>query len=146
MRNIVLTFALAASVVVTGCSPPIGDARREEVRAEAGVSTEADRRAAALLSLSNNSTLEAKKDPYELALACLVALDSLQERLNEMQALNNERRNALRLARSLYERKASTSSAKSAAELANDIHAERAASENQTLQAQVAISCLRKLT
>ena len=145
MRNLILAGTIAASLAVTACSPA-EDAAGEAARAAEAEPSEADRRAAALLSLSNNSTLEGKKDPYELAVACLVALDSLQERMAEVQALDDEKRNALRLARTLYERRATAASGKPAAELASDVEAGRAAADDPSLQAQTAVSCLRKLT
>ena len=142
MRILLLLGTLAVSLAA--CSPEPSDAALAPVNT--GVApTEAERRAAALLSLSNNSTLEAKKDPYQLAVACLVALDGLQERMVEFRALDDEKKNALRQARTLYERKAAAARGGSARELAGDIEAGREASEDAGLQAQIAVSCLRKL-
>lgn len=143
-RKVMFPGISAASLVIAACSSdyaPSADSGRAEV-----APTTADRQAAALLSLSNNSTLELKKDPYERAVACLVALDSVQERFVEVGALDEKMKRTMRGARALYERKASALNGHSAVDLARDVEAGRATSDDPSLQARTATSCLRALT
>ena len=102
-------------------------------------------RAARLLSLSNNSALDAQSDPYDLAVTCIVAIDALSARVRSGAVLNDEQKQALVSAKRIYERKAIDAGEKSRAELARDVAAAQAASDDARQRLLAAVSCIRQI-
>lgn len=102
-------------------------------------------RAATLLSLSNNSALDAQSDPYELAVTCVVALDSLAARVEGGTTLNAEQRQALTSARGVYERRAIDASGGTSEQLRLDVEERKAASGETRQRLLEAVSCIRQI-
>ena len=130
---------------VSGCSKanenlPDRNGRSAELRP-----SEAEVRAARLLSLSNNSALEAEKDPYKVAIACLVAIDALGTQLAGVTTLDDQQKQALVAARRIYERKALDASSKTAGQVAREVVAGQAQSDDLKQRLLTGISCLRRI-
>ena len=140
-----MAYMAPLAAMATACSQT-GEPRQPAAQEESAARpSEADRRAAALLSLSNNSALDTQSDPYELAVTCVVALDSLAARVESGTALNAEQKRALASARRVYEQRAKDTGTKTSAQLREDID-ERKAAPGETRQRLLeAVSCIRQI-
>ncbi len=140
---------LGGVVAVAACSPVIDAPARDplEVADGAPSPTSAERRAARLLSLTNNSSLDNKKTPYDRDVACLAAIGFLEGRMAEMIAISQEQRRALAQARGLYRRKAlAEADGKDARAVDADRDVlQRDAEDDPAQSAKTAVACLRRL-
>lgn len=142
-RLVVIAFTYGA--LLSSCAGPgeaLGDPEHD-ARSQAAPN-EAERRAARLLSLTNNSSLDAKSDPYERAVLCVVAIDSLQERLRNAFGITGDQKRALAVARGVYERRADSAKA-AGANLRGDIEKADSEAEDAGELARTGVSCLRQL-
>lgn len=130
----------ACSAAIDAPQRPGPDAARAQVPP-----SEAERRAARLLSLSNNSSLDSKSDPYDRAIACMVAIDLLTARLTEAIGVTGDQRRALAMARQIYERRAIAAAGKASRGIAVDVEKVRSQVEDPNQQARTGVSCLRQL-
>lgn len=150
LRIAAFAVAFGLALALTGCSRPDEQeaSPRQPVAARASEAppTEADRRAARLLSLSNNGALEQIGDAYTLGVACVVSIEALQEMLATSNVLNEDQKKALRTATSIYEKRALAAGDRSAQDIRRDIETQRSASDDVSERARSAVSCLRKLT
>lgn len=138
-------FAGAFCLLVAACSPPAESVADVREGAETRP-TEADRRAARLLSLSNNGAAATASDPYEAAIGCVVAIDALNSQVAASSSLDDEQKRALAVARSFYERRASDAGEKTRAQIARDIEAAKVETDDRKQRLLTALSCLRELT
>ena len=138
---VLAVFAVLGSCADSANAP--GGGQTQAARAEVPP-TEAERRAARLLSLTNNSSLDTKSDPYERAVACIVAVSSLQQRMTDAVGISAEQKRALVIAGQIYERKAAAAK-DDAASLKADIERARSEAEDPNELARRGVSCLRQL-
>lgn len=142
----ILAACGAALALLGACSGPADAPDPARVIAAPAQSspTPAERRAARLLSLANNSSLDAKSDPYARAVACVVAIDSVQQRLSQAIGMSAEQKRAIVMARQIYERKAAAAQP-DAAVLSADLEKARSEAEDPNELARMGVSCLRQL-
>lgn len=106
--------------------------------------SEADRRTARLLSLSNSGALRTISDPYELSISCAVSIETIADQLRTKNAVTPDQLRAIDAAVGLY-RKRALDTGKSPAELNRDIEKSRAGEVDVNQQARMGLSCLRQL-
>ncbi|WP_152980277.1 hypothetical protein [Tsuneonella troitsensis] len=107
--------------------------------------SDSDKRAAQLLSLSNNSELDVLEDPQKRATSCIAAIGSLGERLRSAGSLRAEHERAVGVAIDIYRRKA-LAAGMAPAEVSRAVAESRAEVDDGNQQARMAMACLRQLT
>lgn len=139
------TTAALIALVLSGCSQPaaVPAAKRQPLEVPP---SEADMRAARLLSLSDNSSLDAKSDPYERAVTCVVSIDALSTKLASTAAITSQQKGALLAARSIYDRKAQEAGHKSAADVAREVRDAPADPDGLKQRLLTALSCIRQIS
>lgn len=145
-KSVEPVLVLAALALLGSCSNSVnapGGGQEQAARAQVAP-TEAERRAARLLSLTNNSSLDTKSDPYERAVACIVAVSSLQQRMTDAIGMSAEQKRALVIAGQIYERKAAAAH-DGASSIKADVERVRSEAEDPNELARMGVSCLRQL-
>ena len=139
--------AMLACAFAVGCSPPPPDGPQTaaEILDENVRPTAADKRAAAFLSLGNNSSLQSITDPYQRALSCIIALEWLDERMRSGSMATPEQRRGLAQVGEIYANEG-LDTGKSRTDLARDLERARAEGIEEREQARLAMSCLRRFT
>ncbi|WP_133366390.1 hypothetical protein [Qipengyuania sediminis] len=139
-----IALVAAACIAVGACAvEDAAEKRGPSPRSEAPP-TEAERRAARLLSLSNNSTLDAKTDPYDRAVLCTVAIEAVQQRLTEAIGMSAEQKQAMAAARGVYQRRAAAA-ATGARDIRADAERMRTENEDPNQMMRTGVACLRQL-
>jgi hypothetical protein len=144
-RSKALACLAALAAFATACSEPAASPQPAPAETATARASEADMRAAALLSLSNNSALDVQADPYDLAVTCVVALDSLAARVESGTALNADQKRALASARRVYEQRARDASGGTSEQLRLDVEERKAASGETRQRLLEAVSCIRQI-
>jgi hypothetical protein len=143
--------ALIFALVAAGCTSEKHDANQANgvslSTIEAGQFTDEDKRVTRLLSVGNNRALAQSDTPYDEALLCSLAIDSMSEVLNRNNSLPAEQLTALGQAIEVLRSRVQAFGrdlGKEASEIEADREAvaEQVASEQE--RAQIAIGCVRR--
>jgi len=132
--------ALAACSSAEEASKPSSEELRREFSTE-------DKDAAQALSIGRQTALTKTNSPYERALLCKIGIDVLAERLQDANGLGGQQREALRLARDLFETRLSAAAAgegKSESQIEQDAARAMQDHPNESELARVAIACLQR--
>ena len=138
---------LAMAVLLVACCSQRQDNGPPSVRstAEAAPPSEADMRAAHLLSLSNNGAFNPASDRYQQAVACVDGIGAIAAQPAAASVLNDQQKRMLGQAKGIYQRKAMDAGHKTAAQVARDVQAREAASDDLRQRLFAGLSCLRQL-
>ncbi|NVD44391.1 hypothetical protein [Qipengyuania atrilutea] len=108
--------------------------------------SDAEKQIAAELSIGNQAILEEATSDYEQALVCDMALESLATQLTERGALNAAQRQAFVDARKLFVRRQKLfAGQRNGEDIASDRREFEIYAGEDSVRAQIAIGCIRKL-
>lgn len=107
-----------------------------------------DKAIARALSLGSRSKIQEESTPYDQAVACRVAIESIGERLRQLDTVTSDQIRAVDQAEALYDRRIqvlASAADKSNGDISADIQARAEVDTDQGAQALRAIDCLRNL-
>lgn len=132
-------------VLPIACGPQDRAGPREEILNPSADISEADRRAARLLSLSSaNSLASDSSDPYVVFVSCAASIDMLGIQVESRQLISAQDRRSLATAADIYRRRAQQLG-RTDEMVARDIAKAKASDISQDVRARTAVACLRRL-
>ena len=137
---------LATSLALTACASERSPAPPSQQRASSTVFSNEDRRAARALSISNRPDLASLSSPYMRAIVCELAVETLGERMAEMDSLSAGQMAGFRrvqqdLARDIG--KAAIREGKGQADIDRDKEQQRLTLSDPVARIPLAMGCLR---
>ena len=143
-----LTTACAAGLMAltTACSSQ-GPTKPPIVQLEQKVFSAADKQAATALSIGNAVAVKSAGSPYDQALLCTAALQTLDQRFKNSSLLNSTQTAALRQIQTKYETQLSAlGKAKNINQSAiRDAIAQTVSTKEPAVLLQAAVSCLKQM-
>lgn len=146
MKYVRLPPLALAYLGMAACAFEVPPVPSQEQRGAREVFSDADRRVARALSISNRADLVDRSSPYSHAIACELAVQALAERMDEMNVLTKAQEDALSQAQRGYSRQVRDISArdgKDEADIERDKAEQREAISDPAQRMQIAIGCLR---
>lgn len=110
--------------------------------------SDADRRVASALSISQNRAVTNADSPYSRALLCRNGMEALAERFQEAGGLSEQQRQGIEQARTYFDgqlRLLGESEGKSASDISADVQQTAEDNFDTAENARIAIACLRQL-
>lgn len=137
-----------AAALTTSCSAPQNSAAPAPDGRPTVQFSAQDKAAARSLSIGNTTTLQGAKDPYQLAMLCSVAIDTLMATLRQSAILSGEQLKAMEQIRGVYASRVQALAAANGtgrAAIEKDLAELRNADDDQAEQARTAIGCIQRL-
>jgi hypothetical protein len=103
---VAIVCLLGAGLMLQGCDRSAAGGYREDPRLTPARVTEADRQAAAALSLTSPTSAQRGGDPYSTALGCVAAIGVLQGMIQENRLVGAREREGIQSARVEYTNRA----------------------------------------
>ncbi len=142
------TLQGALALLLVACSSPEETTQTPPGEEPARQFSAAERAAAQALSIGNRGTMPEAASPYEQALACSQAIESITERFRQSGALTEQQMQAVDQAKALYDRRAqllASQADRSADESPTDPRDAAQDSPAPREQALLAMGCLQEL-
>ncbi|MCT2557781.1 hypothetical protein N0B51_02170 [Tsuneonella sp. YG55] len=144
LRTAALSAIAATAIAIGGCSRPAESRTAADILGADSPVSEAEMRAARMLSLGNNGAVQAITDPFQLSVSCVVSLEWLGQRMREGGMTNADQNASLDKAIKIYRARA-LDGGNAPVAISRALETRRSEDVGDSQQAKLAMACLRQL-